>query len=99
MTIHNTEKVNIKAYFNQEALPDAVRGTKVKIDFPDGSSSNGFISNISVATYELPSEFQKKYEPTQRSILATVEPQNIEDLEIWKKFYKMNVKVIINRWF
>lgn len=99
LTIHNTEKVNIKAYFNQEALQDLDRGTRVEIEFPDGSQSSGFISNISVATYELPSEFQKKYEPTQRSILATVEPQNNDDLELWKRFYKMNVKVSINLLF
>lgn len=99
LTIHNTEKVNIKAYFNQEALQDLDRGTQVEIEFPDGSQSSGFISNISVATYELPSEFQKKYEPTQRSILATVEPQNNDDLELWKRFYKMNVKVSINLLF
>lgn len=99
LTIHNTEKVNIKAYFNQEALTDLNRGTQVEIEFPDGSVSDGFISNIAIATYELPSEFQKKYEPTQRSLLATVEPQNMNDLDLWKRFYKMNVKVSINRYF
>jgi len=99
MTIHNTKAVCIKAYFNQEALKEIGVGNEVRIDFPDGSSTGGYIDNLSVATYELPSEFQKKYEPTQRSLLVTVVPKQQEDLDLWKRYYKMTVKVTISKWF
>jgi len=63
------------------------------ISFPDGSKSEGLISKFHMNTYELPSEFQNKYEPTKRNIVAEVVPIHRKEINNWKNFYKMNVKV------
>ena len=97
MTIHRPDRVCIKAYFYQEAVKDLKRGDRVTIKFPDGTKSIGMIENFYVSTYELPAEFQKRYEPIERSILANVIPVEQDQVQQWKKFYKMNVEVSAER--
>ncbi|RNC85422.1 MAG: HlyD family efflux transporter periplasmic adaptor subunit [Balneola sp.] len=97
MAIHQPEKVRIQAYFTQEESDKVEVGRIVTLEFPDGTKQKGIIDKFYVSTYELPPEFQKKYEPTERSILADIVPVNKEDLEGWKQFYKMSVKVSLGR--
>ncbi|APD07887.1 hypothetical protein UJ101_02387 [Flavobacteriaceae bacterium UJ101] len=99
LTIHNPKKVQIRAYFSQNYAQYVTEGTIVQIKFPNGTYSNGKIVHSYISTYALPSEFQKKYEPTERSILVDIEPINQNEATTWGKFYLMDVKLVIKRFF
>ena len=93
MTLHKNRPAYIKAYFEQEDLANFKEGDIFKVTFPDGSTSYGMLKRFYIATYVLPEEFQKKYEPTTRSVAADIYPLNSEDLAKWKAFYKMGVDI------
>lgn len=93
MAIYKKKEIIIRAYFNQEDLEYVNKGDQVKIQFPDGSESEGKIERFYRSTYELPKEFQQKNEPTQRRIAADIKPLKKEKLGDWKTYYKMSVKV------
>lgn len=97
LTIHKVEDMKIKVYFDPYEMKYLEKGDDVKITFPDGSSSEGFIENFHVATYALPDEFQKKYEPTTRNIVANVHLKNIDERYKLMNFYKMNVRISKSR--
>ncbi len=99
LTIHQPSNIRIQAYFSQKVLEQVRVGEIVNVQFPDGSKQKGIIDKYYVSTYELPPEFQKKYEPTERGILVDISPLNKEDVEGWKQFYKMSVKVSTGRFF
>ena len=63
------------------------------IEFADGTLSKGIIDRFYSATYILPDEFQKKFEPTTRTLAADILPIGQDDLDVWKKYYKLSVKV------
>ncbi|MEM8909410.1 MAG: hypothetical protein AAGD05_16305, partial [Bacteroidota bacterium] len=94
MVIHQLENLKIKAYFNQKLYQEIRLGEEVTIEFPDGTSSRGVIDNFYVSTYELPPEFQKKYEPVERSIVVDVIPLDLQEAELWIGYYKMAVTVV-----
>ncbi len=93
LSLHKPKNVYIKAFFPQEDLKWLKEGQIVKLEFPDGSTSNGVIKRFYFATYRLPEEFQKKYEPTTRSLSADIYPVNPADLQKWKAFWKMGVTI------
>lgn len=93
LSIHKPENVYIKAFFNQEDLKSLKEGQTVTLTFPDGSESEGVIRRFYFATYRLPEEFQKKYEPTTRSLSADIYPIDPSDLYKWKTYWKMAVKI------
>jgi multidrug resistance efflux pump len=93
LAIHKPNNVYIKSFFQQEDLKSLKKGDQVKITFPDGTKSIGRIERFYLATYRLPEEFQKKYEPTTRSLSADVYPLTREDLMRWRMYYKMGVKI------
>jgi len=98
MTIHNPKEVYIDAYFKLEDLKYVKKGNQVKVVFPDKSISIGIIQTVYISTYEAPSEFQKKYEPTERNLLVKIVPQHNEDMELWKSFYKLEVELRIGKY-
>lgn len=93
MTIHKNDGASITTYFNPEEASHVQEGDIVEIEFPDGTSSKGVIEKLLVSTYALPSEFQKKYEPTERNIVAEVTPLLKSDEETWNNFYKLDVTI------
>ena len=93
MSIHQARPAFIKAYFEQEDLRYFHEGDIFNIDFPDGTSSKGILKRFYIATYTLPEEFQKKYEPTTRSIAADVYPLDSTEIVKWRAFYKMSVDI------
>ena len=95
MVIHQLNNLKIKAYFETTAVGKAQIGDYVEIEFPDGSLGKGVIDNFYISTYEMPPEFQKKYEPTERSVLADIVPLNEEEAKHWIGYYKMAVKVVV----
>lgn len=99
MTIHQMQDVSINTYFDPNEINYLKPGDSVQISFPDGSKSQGIIDKFFISTYALPSEFQKKYEPTERNIVAKIIPINKKDQQQWKNFYKMNVLVSKNRYY
>ena len=98
MTIHEMENVTIETFFDPIEIAHLEVGDEVVIQLPDGSDWAGLISRFYVSTYALPSEFQKKYEPTERNIVAEVIPMDKASEDRWKLFYKMDVKVKKSRY-
>ncbi|WP_340066565.1 HlyD family secretion protein [Ascidiimonas aurantiaca] len=97
MTIHDVNKVFIKAYFDLKDIATVKEGSLVYVEFPDKTLSKGIINKLYIATYEAPTEFQKKYEPTERNILAEIIPVNKEEIPQWGRYYKLNLKVKVGK--
>lgn len=93
LEIHQPNDVHIKGFFDQEDLKYLHEGDLVNIEFADGTKSKGIVDRFYSATYILPEEFQKKFEPTTRTLAADILPIGESDLEVWKKYYKLSVKV------
>lgn len=98
MTIHDVEKVFIKAYFNLKDIAHVTKGDLVVVEFPDKTKSTGVINKLYISTYEAPTEFQKKYEPTERNILTEIIPLHNNQISEWGKFYKLNLKVKVAKY-
>ncbi len=94
MVIHQLENLKIKAYFHQSLYQEIKLGEEVEIEFPDGTIGRGVINNFYVSTYELPAEFQKRYEPVERRIVVDVLPLNLHEAALWIGYYKMAVTVV-----
>jgi hypothetical protein len=93
LSIHQPNFVHIKGFFDQEDLRYLREGDVVDIVFADGTTSIGIVDRFYSATYILPEEFQKKFEPTTRTLAADILPITPDDLEKWKKYYKLSVKI------
>ena len=93
MSIHKPENIYVKAFFEQTDLKNVAINDVVEIEFPDGTISEGRIKRFYYATNALPEEFQKKYEPTTRTLLADVVPLNDNELKKWRTFYRMGVRI------
>jgi multidrug resistance efflux pump len=93
MSIHKPENIKIKAYVSQEDIDEFKIGDEVEIVFPDDSKSTGYIEKFHFTTSRLPEEFQKKYEPTTRSILVDVIPTSPAAAKKWQAYYKIAVIV------
>ena len=93
ITIHQLNNSSINTYFDPEEIQHLEVGDLVDIEFPDKSKSKGVISKFFISTYAVPTEFQKKYEPTERNIVAEIVPIRKEDELSWNNFYKMEVTV------
>ncbi len=93
LSIHQPDEVRIKGFFDQRDLAYLNEGDYVDIEFADGTKSIGLIKRFYSATYILPEEFQKKFEPTTRTLAADIVPIGENDLSIWKKYYKLSVKL------
>lgn len=93
ISLHVAEPAFIKVYFEQEDLKYFKINDVFKIRFPDGTESSGFLKRFYIATYTLPEEFQKKYEPTTRSIAADIYPVDSLEIRKWRTFYKMSVDI------
>lgn len=97
MTIHKMNDLRVKAFFDPIDMKYLNEGDVVNINYPDNSSSQGIITNFHIATYALPEEFQKKYEPTQRNIVAEVKLMKDTHRPLMS-YYKMNVLITKNRY-
>ncbi|MDE0472198.1 MAG: HlyD family efflux transporter periplasmic adaptor subunit, partial [Ekhidna sp.] len=96
-TVHSPDDIEIHAYFSQKYIDRIFLNQVVKVSFPDGSVGKGYIKKYHISTKELPPEFQKKYEPTERTILTEIDPIDKTTAALWKKFYKMDVRVSLPR--
>lgn len=95
MTIFQPGEIHIKGFFEQPDLKYLKTGDNVIIEFPDSSKYEGKISRLYYASLPLPPEFQKKYEPIHRSIVADIVPLNpnlMRDKEVEKMSVTLWVK-------
>lgn len=93
MAIHKNTPMYVKAFFEQEDINYFKEGDIMTLTFPDGSKSKGILKRFYYATYPLPDEFQKRYEPTTRTVSADIYPLQESDYVHWKSFYKMSVTI------
>jgi hypothetical protein len=93
MAIHKNTPMYIKGFFEQSDLDYFKEGDLMNIEFPDGTESKGIIKRFYYATYPLPDEFQKRYEPTTRTIAADIYPVDEGEYSHWRAFYKMSVTI------
>lgn len=93
MSIHSDRPMYIKAFFEQEDVAYFNEGDIVNIKFPDGRKSKGFLKRFNYSTFQLPTEFQKRYEPTTRTVAADIYPVSPDDYALWRGFYKMSVTI------
>ncbi len=95
MAIFQPGEIHIKGFFEQKDLKYLKTGDSVTIEFPDSSKYEGKIARLYYASLPLPPEFQKKYEPVHRSIVADIIPDNfnlIKNKEIEKLSVTLWVK-------
>lgn len=93
LSIHRGHPAYIKTFFDQKDLKHFKIGDVFELKFPDGTVSQGILKRFYIATYQIPEEFQQKYEPTNRTIAGDIFPLTEEDLMKWKIFNKMSVNV------
>lgn len=93
MNIHQADSVHVKGYFEQEDLKYVKEGDLVQVSFPDGKESEGVIERFYSSTVIIPEEFQKKFEPAKRTIAVDIKPAAGSDLDVWKRYYKLSVKL------
>ena len=93
MYVQQVDDIFVKAFFEQTDLKYLKNRSIVEVEFPDGTKSKGRISRFYHSTYQLPEEFQKKYEPTTRSLAVDVVPYNEYEFKKWISFYKLSVIV------
>ncbi len=93
MSVHKPSNLYIQAFYDQRDLDHIKKGDVVDVVFPDGTESQGIIQGFYAATYQLPEEFQKRYEPTTRSIAAEIVPIDENEAEQWQAFYKLEARV------
>lgn len=93
LNIYRADSVYVKGYFEQEDLKYVNVGDIVDVNFPDGKESQGVIKRFYSSTVLVPEEFQKKFEPAKRTIAVDVVPAPGSDIELWKRYYKLSVKL------
>lgn len=96
MNIYTPRDVHIKVFFEQEDARYLVRDQPVTLEFPDGTECSGKITRLYYAALPHPPEFQKKYEPTHRSVVADVVPVGYQ-LPAYLGVDKMSVRVFFRR--
>ncbi len=93
MSIHRTSPVFVRAYFEQADIDHFNVGDRFEVIFPNGETSEGIVQRFYYSTIPLPEEYQKRFEPTTRSIAGDIYPKDsIEGIK-WKNYYKMGVQV------
>ncbi len=98
MGIYRSGDPVIKAFFDQKYVGYLKEGDRITVDYPDGSKGDGVIRRIYIATFSKPPEFQGRYEPLDRSIVADIVLPG-SSLSKAARFYKLQVKVHKRKFF
>jgi len=64
---------------------------KTRVYYVDNNNNNNQANKSTLWYGEY--QFQKKFEPTTRTLAADIIPIGENDLHIWKKYYKLSVKI------
>jgi multidrug resistance efflux pump len=95
--IYKPSEITINAFFEQKYINYLRNGVEVMLQFPDGTRGKGVVKSYYLATRPQPPEFQKRYDTVNRNIVVDIVPPTREDANKWKAFYKLSVKVFVNR--
>ncbi len=93
MSVQQTDRIFIKAYFNPSDVDYFKQDDLVNLTFPNGSKTKGIIKRLYLGTYPMPVEFQKKYEPTRRTVAADIYPLSENAAKDWVVFHMMDVEI------
>ncbi len=93
MSVQQTDKIFIKAYFDPADVDHFKEDDLVSLEFPNGSSTKGIIKRLYLGTYPMPVEFQKKYEPTRRTVAADIYPLSENAAKDWVIFHMLDVQI------
>jgi multidrug efflux pump subunit AcrA (membrane-fusion protein) len=74
LKISNQENIRIRGYFLEKDVDKILPGTHLTIHFPDGSTDVGVVGSYYFTTQTAPLEFQNRYEPIRRKIVADIFP-------------------------
>jgi len=96
--IKDKAAVHITANFRNDYYDSLSLGEKVDIRFPDGSKSQGVISEIKSTAIPFPEQENTHYLPYRTRIMVTIEPLEIDSseadqLDHWRFFNEMEVEV------
>jgi len=83
----------IFAFIDQKDIGYFEVGETLKLNFPDGSISEGIIHSYFLNTEELPVEFKRAKDRDRRSVVAKINPTTDEEQERWKKYYQYEVRI------
>ena len=89
LRILNSKDVMVHGFFEMKYIEEVQPNRQVRVSFPNGEYTTGYIRRVFLSTSESPKEFQKKYEPTNRYIVAEISPSNMEDKDLWTKYDKL----------
>ncbi|MEI6313164.1 MAG: hypothetical protein WCP57_12960 [Bacteroidota bacterium] len=99
ISLRSNKQIYIKAFIKQEDIKNIQIDDLVDIEFPNGEKQVGKVKRFYYATFVLPIEFQKKFEPTTRDVAVDIYPLDNQNVTAWQKFYKMSVKVTKSKYF
>lgn len=99
ISLRSNKQMYIKAFIGQEDINDLKVNDLVNIEFPNGEKQVGKVKRFYYATYILPDEFQKKFEPTTRDVAVDIYPLDSNNAKDWQNFYKMSVKITKCKYF
>jgi len=96
--IKNKAEVHITASFKNDYYDSLSLGEKVDVSFPDGSKSQGVISEIKSTSIPFPVQGSTHYLPDRTRIMATIDPletkaSEADQLDHWRLFNEMEVEV------
>jgi multidrug resistance efflux pump len=99
MDIIEFKDVFIRAYIEENDVDKFKEGDLVNLVFTDGTKSKGMVSLLEISTVQIPKEFTMNYEELTRRLVAKITPLNEEEMQKWKRYYKIGVKVRKPRFF
>ncbi|MDO9511554.1 MAG: hypothetical protein Q7J34_07330 [Bacteroidales bacterium] len=99
MYISDLDKIFIKAYIEQNDIDFYQPGDVVKLNFIDGTKSQGKIKDFYINTQEVPIEFREVRGKNQRNIVTEIYPLSTNDQLKWMRYYKFTVKVSKLKYF
>ncbi|MEY2938712.1 MAG: hypothetical protein RL062_1301 [Bacteroidota bacterium] len=93
MSIHRVSPIFVRAYFQQEDIDYLKVGDEFTVEFPNGKKTVGILKRFYYSTIPLPEEYQKRYEPTTRSLAGDIYPKDTTEAKEWESYYKMGALV------
>jgi len=93
MSVQRTDRIFIKAYFDPSDVNYFKEDDLVSLKFPNGTKTKGIIKRLYLGTYPMPVEFQKKYEPTRRTVAADIYPLSENAAKDWVVFHMLAVDI------
>jgi len=95
--MEDVETMYIVGYFEQSKLENLKVGETLKVIFPDKKESEGRIKSIATNNKEM-DFYSDDLIKDNLMLKVIVEPKLDSELEVWKRYNRMTVKLRKNRW-